>query len=71
MPRYFFTIRGRDCVRDDPHGTDLPDVATALSHAERTIRQLRKESGYNDPALIVKDEARQMVLALPFFPGHA
>ncbi len=73
MPRYFFAIRGRDWVRDDPHGTDLPDVATALSHAERTIRQLRKESGYNDPALmmVVKDEARQTVLALPFFPGHA
>jgi hypothetical protein len=51
----------------------LPDVATALSHAERTIRELRKESGYDDPALmmIVKDEARQTVLALPFFPGHA
>ena len=46
---------------------------TALSHAECTIRELRKESGYNDPALmmIVKDEARQTVLALPFFPGHA
>jgi hypothetical protein len=35
-----------------------PDVAAALSHAERTIRELRKESGYNDPALmmIVTDE---------------
>ena len=73
MPRYFFVIRGGDWVRDDPNGTNLPDVATALSHAERTIRELRKDSGYNDPALmmIVKDEARQMVLALPFFPGHA
>ena len=71
MPRYFFEIRGRDWVRDDPHGTNLPDVATALSHAERT--ELRKEGGYDDPALmmIVKDEARQTVLALPFFPGHA
>ena len=39
--------------------------------AERTILELRKESPYNDPALmmIVKDEARKMVLSLPFFPG--
>ena len=36
------------------------------------IRELRKESGYNDPTLmmIVKDEAGQTVLSLPFFPGH-
>jgi hypothetical protein len=49
----------------------LPDVPAALSHAEHKIRELRKESPYNDPALvmIVKDEARKMVLSLPFFPG--
>ena len=72
MPRYFFTIRGRDRVKDDPRGTNLPDVAAALSNAERKIRELRKESGYNDPTLmmIVKDEAGQTVLSLPFFPGH-
>ena len=72
MPRYFFAIRGRDWVRDDPHGTNLPDVATALSHAERKIRELRKESGCTDPTLmmIVKDEAGQTVLFLPFFPGY-
>jgi hypothetical protein len=42
----------------------LPDVAAALSYAERKILELRKESPYNDPALvmIVKDEARKMVL---------
>jgi hypothetical protein len=44
----------------------------ALSYGEYTIRELRKKSGYtynNDPALmmIVKDEARQTVLSLPFF----
>jgi hypothetical protein len=74
MPRYFFTIHGRAQVEDDPLGTQLPDVAAALSYAEHTIRELRKKSGYtynNDPALmmIVKDEARQTVLSLPFFPG--
>jgi hypothetical protein len=42
----------------------LSDVAAALSYAERKILELRKESPYNDPALvmIVKDEARKMVL---------
>jgi hypothetical protein len=71
MPRYFFTIHGQDRVADDPEGTYLPDVAAALSYAEHTIRELRKKSGYNDPALMmfVKDQAGQTVLSLPFFPG--
>ena len=73
MPRYYFTIRGRGRVKDDPHGTNLPDITAALSNAEDKIRELRKESGYNnDPAMmmIVKDEAGHTVLSLPFFPGH-
>jgi hypothetical protein len=72
MPRYFFTIHGRAKIEDDPAGTYLPDVEAALSYAEYTIRDLRKKSGYNDPALtmIIKDEARQTVLSLPFFPGQ-
>jgi hypothetical protein len=73
VPRYFFTTRGRDRLKHDPHGMSLPDVAAALSNAERKIRELRKESGYNnDPTLmmIVKDEAGHTVLSLPFFPGY-
>jgi hypothetical protein len=68
-PRYFFIIRGRNRVKDD---TNLPDVAAALSNAERKIRDLRKENEYDDPSLmmIVKDEAGQTVLSLPFFPGY-
>jgi hypothetical protein len=50
MPRYFFTIHGRDRVEDDPDGTYLPDVEAALSYAEYTIRELRRKSGYNDLA---------------------
>ncbi len=71
VPRYFFTIRRPGRVKDDPHGTNLSDVAAALSYAERKIEELRKESSYNDPALVmtVKDEARKTVLFLPFFPG--
>jgi hypothetical protein len=73
VPRYFFTIRGRDRIKDDHYGTNLPDVAAALSIAESKIRQLRKESGYNnDPTLMVtvKDETGNTVLSLPFFPGY-
>ena len=71
MPQYFFTIHGREQVEDDPAGTYLPNVEAALSHAEYIIRELRKKSGYNDLALmmLVKDQARQTVLSLPFFPG--
>jgi len=74
MPRYSFTIQGQDRVVDDPEGTYLPGEAATLSYAEYTIRELRNKSDYtynNDPALmmIVKDEARQTVLSLPFFPG--
>ena len=72
MPRYSFTIHGRDRVADDPDGTYLPDVAVALSYAEYTIRELRKKSGYKDDLslmMFVKDEAQQTVLSLPFFPG--
>ena len=53
MPRYFFTIRRPGRVKDDPHGTNLPDVAAALSYAECKIVELRKESPYNDPALMM------------------
>jgi hypothetical protein len=72
VPRYFFTIRGRDRVKDDRDGTNLPNLAAALSSAERKIRDLRKESGGDDPTLmmIVKDEAGHTVLSLPFFPGY-
>ena len=48
MPRYFFTIHKQDRVEDDPNGTYLPDVAAALSYAEHTIRELRKQYDYKD-----------------------
>jgi len=71
VPRYFFTIHGRNRLEDDRDGTYLPDVAAALSYAEYTIRELRKKSGCNDLALMmfVTDQSGQTVLSLPFFPG--
>jgi hypothetical protein len=73
MPRYFFTIDdGRGQIEDDPAGTYLSDEAAALSYAEYTIRELRKKSCYKDDLalmMMVKDQAGQRVLSLPFFPG--
>jgi hypothetical protein len=72
MPRYFFTIHGKDRVKNDPDGTYLPDAEAALSYADYTIRELRKKSVYEDDLslmMIVNDQAGQMVLSLPFFPG--
>jgi hypothetical protein len=70
MPRYFFIIRTSDAeTEEDPHGTILP----ALSYAERTIRELQKEVEYRPPGpmMIVMDEARHVVLTLPFSPACA
>ena len=72
MPRYFFTIHGCEQVEDDRNGTYLPDAEAALSYADYTIRELRKKSVYEDDLslmMIVKDQAGQTVLSLPFFPG--
>jgi hypothetical protein len=74
VPRYFFIVQGENVViEDDPHGTILPDTPAALSYAERTIRDLRGEGGYNDPLLImiVKDESNHRVLSLPFLAACA
>jgi hypothetical protein len=71
VPQYFFTIHRWDQVEDEPDGTYLPDVAAALSYAEHTIQELRKESGYKDDlalTMIVTDH-NQTLLSLPFFPG--
>jgi hypothetical protein len=73
MPRYFFAIRGTAGGRDDPHGTILPNDAAALSHAERTIAELQKEEGYDDPGMImiVRNHMHQMVWSIPFLPAIA
>jgi len=72
MPRYFLTIHRQDRAENDPEGTYLQDAEAALSYADYTIRELRKKSVYEDDLslmMIVKDQAGQTVLSLPFFPG--
>jgi hypothetical protein len=72
MPRYFFTVQRREQIENDPAGAYLPDAEAALYCAECIIRELRKKNGYGDDLslmMIVKDQAGQTVLSLPFFPG--
>lgn len=69
MPRYFFTIHASNGhLEDDRISEALPDLTAALAHAERMIRELQKEGGYDDPGLnmLVKDESHRTVLFLPF-----
>jgi hypothetical protein len=74
VPRYFFTTcRLNEIKEHDPHVADLPNVAAARSYAERRIGELQNVIRYDYPGLmmIVKDEARQTVLSLPFLAGCA
>jgi hypothetical protein len=74
VPRYFFMIRRpNNLFEDDPHGTVLPDPAAARSFAEQTIKELRNESGFDDPLLmmIVRDDSNRTILSLPFLPAFA
>lgn len=72
MPQYFFTVRGQTGdIENDPQGTELPNVAEALLHAERKIRELRNRNAYGRPGpmMIVKDRNQRTVLSMPFYPG--
>jgi hypothetical protein len=71
VPRYFFTIHRGDRVEGDPDGTYLPDAAAALSYAEHTIQELRKQNRYKDDLslMMIVTDHNQTVLSLPFFPG--
>jgi hypothetical protein len=74
VPLYFFAIRWPDGrTQNDPNGAFLPNEAAALSRAERTIESLRKENGYDDPALmmLVRNEKQQIVWSIPFLPACA
>ena len=44
MPRYFFTIRGRDQVKDDHQGTNLPDFAAFLMPSAKSESKCPKLS---------------------------
>jgi hypothetical protein len=72
MPRYYFTIRSCDQEHEDERCAVLQDVAAALDHACRIVREL-SVSGYTDPGLLVsvKNEMREIVLSVPFLAACA
>ena len=51
----------------------LNDDAAALDYACAMARELKQTGGYNDPDLVVnvRDQARPMVLSIPFLPACA
>jgi hypothetical protein len=71
--QYFFGVRRSDREDEDAIGTRLSDVAAALNHAERLIRELKENGGYNDPNLmvIVRDGMKKVVLSIPFLAACA
>ena len=73
MPEYYFAVRRSDREHMDEHATALNDNAAALDYACQLVRELRANGGYDDPELLVtvRNEMRQIVLSIPFFPGCA
>jgi hypothetical protein len=73
MPEYYFAVRRSDQEHMDEHATALNDNAAALDYACQMVRELRTNGGYDDPELLVtvRNEMRQIVLSIPFFPGCA
>ena len=73
MFRYFFDIRSQCHAHHDEQGKLLPDDAAALNYACHLIRQLKAGGEYDDPGLMieVRNEMRQMVLAIPFLAACA
>jgi hypothetical protein len=73
MPEYLFAVRRSDQEHQDERATALDDIAAALDHACRMVRELRANGGYDDPDLqvTVRNEMRQIVLSIPFLPACA
>ena len=60
MPQYFFDVRSIEWSYHDPDGITLADDDTAISYAERMIRELKADEGYDAPDLqmLVKNAAQ-------------
>jgi hypothetical protein len=73
MPRYFFDIEGQDQYLEDDSGYEFADLKSAVLYAERVIRELKNDGGWDDPrlAIIVKDENGVILSSIPFLPSEA
>jgi hypothetical protein len=70
MAQYFFDVRSKELDYRDPDGITLADDDAAVAYAERMIRELREDDGYDAPDLkmFVKNESRRSIITIRFNP---
>ena len=70
MPQYFFDVRSSQWDYYDPDGIALSDDEAAIAYAERMIRELKADEGYDAPDLqmYVENESRRRIVTIPFNP---
>jgi hypothetical protein len=70
MPQYFFDVRSHELDYCDPDGITLADDDAAIAYAERMIRELKEDEGYEalDLKMFVKDESRRSIITIRFNP---
>jgi hypothetical protein len=70
MPQYFFDVRSSQWDYYDPDGIALSDDEAAIAYAERMIRELKADEGYDAPDLqmYVKNESRRRIVTIPLNP---
>jgi hypothetical protein len=71
MPRFFFHIRDRDGLTEDPEGTELPDLDAARTDALAAARdilaeRIAKDGRTGDPRFEIRDEAGRLLATVPF-----
>ena len=73
MPRYYFTVRlGAEDIAPE-RTAELNDDAAALAYACEIVQELMQSAAYTDrnSHVTVRDEARRMVLSIPFLAASA
>ncbi len=68
MPEYVFTIRSGERLHGAPRIASFDDDTAAIGYACELVRNLKNNSGYDDPNLLVKikDECRSVAFSIPF-----
>ena len=64
MPQYYFDVRSAEWDYRDPDGIKLADDDAATAYAERIIRELKADEGYDasDLQMLVKDKSQHVIL---------
>jgi len=68
MPQYYFDVWSPEWDYRDPDGIKLADDDAATAYAERIIRELKADEGYDasDLQMLVKDKSQHVMFAIPF-----